>query len=101
MDRHLIAVKVRIVSRANQRMDANGFALDQLRFKSLNGQSVQSGRAIEQDWVTFGDFIENVPYLWRLALNHLLRAAHGVYVAEVFQPANDERLEEHKRHLLR
>ena len=33
---HLIAVEVRIVSGADQRMDANGFALDQLRLKSLN-----------------------------------------------------------------
>src|SRR6266513_2671166 len=48
-----------------------------------------------------GDFLENVPNLRRLALDHFLRAAHGVDVAEIFQPANDERLEQNERHLLR
>ena len=71
MHGHLVAVEVRIISSANQRMNANGFALDQLRFKSLNGQSVQSRRAIEQHRMTLGHFIENVPDLRRLALDHL------------------------------
>ena len=37
----------------------------------------------------------------RLALDHLLRAAHGVDVAEFLEAADDERLEQHERHLLR
>ena len=98
---HLVPVEVRIVSCANQGVNANGFAFDQLRFKSLNGQSMQSGRAIEQHRVTFGHFIENVPYLGRLTLDHLFRAAHGVHVAQIFQPPDNKRLEKHQRHLLR
>src|SRR5437764_2613760 len=81
-------------------MNANRFALDQLRFKRLNGKSVQCRRAIEQHWVTFGHFIENVPDLRRLAFDHFLRAAYCVDVPEIFQPPNDEWFEKHKRHLL-
>src|SRR4029450_4743531 len=101
MHGHLVAVEVRIISSAHQRMNSDGFALDQLRFKSLNGQSVKSGRTIEQYWMTFGHFIENVPDLRRLTLDHLFRAAHCMHVAQVFQPTDDERLEKHERHLLR
>src|SRR4029453_11988801 len=101
MHGHLVAVEVRIISSAHQRMNSDGFALDQLRFKSLNGQPVKSGRAIEQYWMTFGHFIENVPDLRRLTLDHLFRAAHSVHVAKIFEPANDKWFEKHKRHLLR
>src|SRR6266851_1456245 len=62
---------------------------------------MQSGRAIEQDRMTLGHFIENVPDLGRLALDHLFCAAHGVHVAEILEPANNKRLEKHERHLLR
>src|SRR5438552_10557077 len=50
--------------------------------------------------MTLGNFVKNVPDLWRLALNHLFRTAHRVHIAKVFQPADDEWLEKHKRHLL-
>ena len=40
MHRHLVAVKVGIVSSANQRVNANGFTLDQLGFKRLNRQTM-------------------------------------------------------------
>src|SRR6516164_11534034 len=61
---------------------------------------MQSRRAIEQHRVTLGHFLQNVPHLRSLALNHLLRAAHRMHVTEVFEPTDDERLEKHQRHLL-
>ena len=45
--------------------------------------------------MALGYFFKNVPNLRRLALDHFFRAAHGVHVAEVFQPANNEWLEKH------
>jgi hypothetical protein len=36
-----------------------------------------------------------------LALDHLLGRAHGVHEAELLEAADDERLEEDERHLLR
>ena len=62
---------------------------------------MQRRRAVQQHRMALRDFFENVPDFRRLALDHLLRAAHGVDVAEFLQPANDERLEQNERHLLR
>src|SRR5688572_26254782 len=45
-------------------------------------------------------FLENVPHLRGLLLDHLLRTTDGVHVAEFLQAADDERLEQHERHLL-
>src|SRR5579884_2821764 len=97
---HLVAVEIGIVSCANQRMNANGFPLDQQRLESLDGQAMQSRRAIQQYGMTFCDFLQNVPHFRRLPFNHFLGAAHGVHIAQVFEPPNDEGLEEHQRHLL-
>src|SRR6058998_669402 len=51
--------------------------------------------------MTLRDFFQNVPHFGRLALDHLLGRAHGMHIAKFLEPANDERLEEHERHLLR
>src|ERR1041385_133561 len=61
---------------------------------------MQSRRPIEQHRMTLGHFLENVPDLGRLAFNHLFRTAHSMYVTEVFQPTDNERLEKHECHLL-
>src|SRR5262245_21859858 len=47
--RHLVAIEVGVVSRANERVNANGFTLDQLRFKRLNREAVQGWCAIQED----------------------------------------------------
>src|SRR4051794_2427184 len=98
---HLVAVEVGVVRGANERVNTNGFTLDQLRFKRLNRETVQSRRTIQEDRMAPGYFVENVPDFWRLALNHFLRAAYRVHVPEIFEPTNDERLEENQRHFFR
>src|SRR6266446_8073674 len=98
--RHLVAVEVRVVGGAHERMNADRFAFDQLRLESLDGQSMKGGRAIQEYGMSPRDFIQDVPNLRRLPLDHFLGAAHGVHIAEIFEPANDERLEENERHLL-
>src|SRR5450432_3708524 len=82
-------------------MNADRFAFDQLRFKSLDRQTVQSRRAVQKNRMTFGDLLEDVPNFRGLALDHFLRAAHGVHVAEIFESADDEGLEQNERHLFR
>ena len=101
MDGHLVAVEVRVVSGASQRVQTDSLALDELRLESLNRETVQSGSAVEQDRVAFGHLVENVPHFGRLFLDHLLRATDGVDVATLLEHANDERLEQHESHLLR
>ena len=40
MHRHLVAVEIGVVSGANQRMNANRLAFDQLRLKCLDRESM-------------------------------------------------------------
>ena len=100
MHRHLVAVKVGIVGRADQRVDADGFAFDQLRLESLDGKTVEGRRTVEQNGMSFGHFFENVPDDRLLTLDDLLGAAHGVHVAEFLEAADDEGLEKDEGHFL-
>src|SRR6478672_8214225 len=66
---HLVAVEVGVVRGANERMNANGFTLDQLRFKRLDRETVQGRSTIQKHRMTPGYFVENVPDLGSLTLN--------------------------------
>src|SRR5438046_3746417 len=70
---HLVAVEVGVVRGANERVNANGFTLDQLRFKRLNRETVQSRSTIQKHKMAPAYFVKNVPYCGRLALSQLLR----------------------------
>ena len=100
MDRHLVTVEVRVVSGADERMDADGFAFDEDRLEGLDRQTVKRRGAVEHDGVAFCDLLENVPNLGRLALDEFLGAANGVDIAELFESTDDEWLEQNERHLL-
>ena len=100
MHRHLVTVKVGVVGTACQRMQADGLPLDQGRLKGLDGKPVQGRRTIQQDRVLPGHLIEHVPNLGRLAVDQFLGGTNGVNVAEILEPADDERLEQHERHFL-
>ena len=100
VDRHLVTVEVRVVSGTDERVNANGFALDEDGLEGLDGQTVQRRRAIEQHRVTLGDFFEDVPDFRRFLLDHLAGTADGVHETEFLQAANDERLEQDERHFL-
>src|ERR1051325_4014091 len=82
-------------------MNPNGLTFDQLWFERLNGKTVQSGGTIQKHWMTPGHFVENVPDLGGLAFDHFFRTAHGVHVAEIFEPTNDEWFKKNQCHLLR
>src|SRR4030095_2234940 len=101
VDRHLVAVEVRVVSCTNERVNPDGFAFDELRIRRLERQAVQGWRGVEQHRMAFGHLLENVPHFGGLLLNHLLRATNGVHVAEFLEAADDEGLEQNERHLLR
>jgi hypothetical protein len=69
--------------------------------EGLDRQTVQRRSAVQQHRVALGDFLEDVPNFGRLLLDHLARTADGVDEAELLEAADDERLEQHERHLLR
>ena len=75
--RHLVAVEVGVERRADERVDADGLALDQHRLERLDAQAVQRGRAVEQHRVLADDLLEHVPHLRALLLDHLLGLLDG------------------------
>ena len=100
VDRHLVTIEVGVVSRANERVDADSLTLNEDRLEGLDRETVKGWRAVEENGVALGHLFKDIPNLGGLALDELLGTAHGVYVAELLETANNEWLEQNKRHLL-
>src|SRR3954462_5297432 len=85
---------------ADQRVDLDGLALDQLRLERLDTQAVQRRRPVQQDRVLGDDLLQHVPDDGTGALDHPLGGLDVLRVVEVDQPLHDEGLEQLQRHLL-
>ena len=70
MNGHLVAVEVGVVGGTDQRVNADGFAFDEFRFERLDGEAVEGRRAVEEDGVTLGDFVKDVPDFRGAAFDH-------------------------------
>ena len=101
VDGHLVAVEVCVERRADHRVEADRLALDEHRLERLDRKAVQRRRAVEEHGLVLRDFLKDVPDLLVVALDHLARGADRVADAELLEAADDERLEEAERHLLR
>src|SRR3990167_1583827 len=76
--------------------------VDIISARASSWASSVSGRCtVEQHWVFANHFGENVPHLWQLALDHLLRSLDGGRETTHFQLAENERFEQLESHLLR
>mgnify|MGYP003694199685 CR=1 FL=1 len=73
MDRHLVAVEVRVERGADERVDLDRRALDEDRHERLDAQAVERGGAVQQDRVVLDDLFEDVPDLGPDALDDALR----------------------------
>ena len=71
---HLVAVEVGVERRADERVDLDGLALDQLRLEGLDAQAVQRRCAVQQHRVLGDDLLEHVPDDRAGALDHALGA---------------------------
>ena len=100
MDRHLVAVEVRVERGADERVDLDGRALDEDRHERLDAQAVEGRGAVQQDRVVLDDLFEDVPDLGADALDDALGALDVVGEALLDELAHDERLEQLERHLL-
>ena len=100
MDGHLVAVEVGVEPLADQRVDSDGVAFDEDRLERLDAHPVQGRGAIQEDRVILDHLLEDVPDLLDLPLEHLLGRLDRVGVAELAEPADDERLEEFEGDLL-
>ena len=69
--------------------------------KRLDAETVQRRRAVQQHRVVLDDLAQDVPHLGLLALDQPLRALDRLDVAAVLELADDERLEQLERHVLR
>ena len=101
MDRHLVAVEVRVERGADERVDLDRRALDEDRHERLDAEAVERRGAVQQDRVVLDDLFEDVPDLGPDALDDALRALDVVGEALLDELAHDERLEQLERHLLR
>ena len=100
MHGHLVTIEVGVIRGADERVNANGFALNQHRLKCLHRETVQRGCAVEHHGVAFGDLLKHVPHLRSLPLDEFLGGPHGVHITQFLEPPDDEWLEENERHLL-
>ena len=101
MHRHLVAVEVRVERRTDQRMQPDGLAFHQHRIKSLDAETVQRGRAVEQDGMLTNDFIKHVPDFGALLFHQTLGAFDRRRRSPFFQLVEDEGLEQLEGHLFR
>ena len=100
MNRHLVAVKVSVERRTDQRVQLNGLAFDQNRLKSLDAQAVQSWRTVEHDGMFTDHLIEDIPNFRPLLFNQFLSLFYSRGQAFSLQAAVNEGFKELQRHFL-
>ncbi len=81
-------------------MQAQCAAFHQDRFESLNAETVQGRRAVEQDRMLLDDVLQGVPDLGLLLVDHLFGGLDVVGDAVLNQLLHDEGAEQFDRHLL-
>ena len=74
MHRHLIAVEVGVVCRADQGVQLDRLAFNQQRLERLDTQTVKCWRAVQEHWMLTNDFSQDIPNFGSLALHHFLRS---------------------------
>ena len=98
---HLVTIEVGVEGRADERVQLDSLAFNELRLEGLNTQAVQRRCAVQQNRMLLNDLLEDVPHHRTLTLNHALSRLHILSVLKVSQTLHDERLEQLQRHRLR
>src|ERR1700751_4193979 len=97
MHSHLVAVEIGIERGANERVQLDRFALDQHWFEGLNPETMERRRPIQQDGMLADDFLEDVPDLRPLLLDHALCGLDRAGEAIELELRVNERLEQPTR----
>ncbi len=97
---HLVAVKVCIKRRTDQRMHLNRFPFDQNRLEGLDTQAVQRWRAIQKHVAIARHVFQNIPYFGTARFNKPSSGTHVMYMAIADKPGHDKRLEQLQSHAL-
>ena len=101
VDSHLVAVEVGVEGGADQRMQLDGATFHQHGFESLNAQTVQRRRTVQQHGVLLDDFFQNVPDLGTALFHHALGVLAMVRLFQGHQTLDNEGFEQLQRHFLR
>ena len=100
MDSHLVAIEVRVECGTAQGVQTHRLAFDQLGLECLDTQTVQSRGAVHQNRMPFQYVFKDVPDHGILAFHDFLGRFHGLHDTAFQHLANDERLEQFRRHIL-
>ena len=98
---HLVAVEVGVECRTCQRMELQGLAFDELRLEGLDTEAVQGRGTVHQYRVPFYHIFEDVPDDGVFPVDDFLCRFDGLDNAAFDELADDERLVEFCRHILR
>ena len=101
VDRHLIAVEVRVERGANERVKLNRLALDQHGLESLHAEPMQRRCAVEENRMLLDHLSKNVPNLGAFVLNHLPRGLNGRHESLLLELGINKGLEELECHAVR
>ena len=101
MDGHLVPVKVRVESGADERVDPNRLPLNEDGLECLDAQPVQRRCAVEKDRVIADDVLKHFVDFRVVFLDDLLRPLDSLGLPPPFEFVNDERFEELDGHRLR
>ena len=100
VDRHLVAVEIRVVRRAHERMELYGLVLDEHRLERLYAQAVERRGPVEKHGMFLYHLVERVPHDRNLVLEQLLGYLYRRRLSPELEFLVYERPEELKSHLL-
>ena len=101
MHRHLVPIEIGIEGRAYQRMQPDGFALDENRLECLYAKAMQCGGPVQHDRTPFDHLLENIPDVSGAAVHYFLCTLDRLDDAPLNELANDKGLEQFDSHLFR
>ena len=91
MHSHLVTIKVSIERRTCQRVQLYSLTLNHLGLESLNTQTVQSRRTVQQDRVSLHHILQDIPNHRILAVYNLLSRLHRLDNTTLDELADNER----------
>ena len=99
MDSHLIAIKVRVESCTNHRVNSNCFSFNEDRLKRLDAKPVKRRGTIQEYWMTVNNIFKDLPDFRAFHVNYLFRALDCLHDSTFDQLPDDERLEQFDGHV--
>ena len=91
VDGHLVTVEVGVEARADEWVETDGAAFDELRLEGLDTKSMEGRSAVEKDWVLTDDFFDDVEDDWIVSIDVFVSLLVGGDIAIADQDRGDER----------